>query len=94
MLRLQIKEAFVDETKGHIFSETDWYEPYTMTLGEVFKDCQKAWGKCTSRIYRDEYCGDGTVRPYQCGWHFQKNVEYEDSPKKYLRGVWVTYRWV
>lgn len=94
---LQVREAYIDATKGHIFSETDWYEPYTDDLGRLYREYVKEYGRCISKIYNDTAAG----KPKAVGWVFQSRQEYDDArpdwPRErrtYVREVWVFYRHV
>jgi hypothetical protein len=55
--------------------------------GELFRDCVREYGRCTSRVYVDDKNG----KAHPIGWTFLKRVPYEDDRKKtWLREVWVT----
>lgn len=89
---MMIRETFVNETKGHRFGDGEWYEPYTDSLGHLFKEMQREYGRCVSKMYLD----GPDDKPIQIGWVFQKRMEYEDArphwPEErrfYLREVWV-----
>lgn len=87
-MTLQVKEDFINETKGYIFGEGNWYEPYTENRGRLFRDMQREYGRCVSRIYVDTIDGP----PKTTGWVFQSRQEYEDSHDTYIREVWVNVR--
>lgn len=90
---LQMRETFVNETKGYQFGETDWYEPYTDNRGALFLSLQREYGRCVSTMYRDRQ--DGTV--VRVGWVFQKRMEYEGARTRddtYIREAWVELRTV
>jgi hypothetical protein len=99
-MTLFIRETFVNETKGHIIGESDWYEPYTDNRKRLFKSCQREFGRCVSSIYVD-HPTKGSVK---VGWYFERREEYQDAhvryddygrikkPETYTRGVWVTFR--
>jgi hypothetical protein len=83
-----VRETFIDETKGHQFGESDWYEPYTDDIGRLFRDMQKEYGRCTGHVY----VGDGPDVK-KVGWVFEKRMEYDDyrgrGDRFYVRTVWV-----
>lgn len=86
MSNLFIKETFVNQTKGHQFDQTRWYETYHTDTGSLFKSLQREYGKATA-MYVDK---DG--KQVKIGWVFEKRMRYEDSrdPKDtYIREVWV-----
>lgn len=85
MSNLYVQESYVNETKGYRFGDSEWYETYTDNIGRLFRDMQKEYGRCVSRMYVDKT--DGRVIPI--GWVFQKRMEYEDSHDTYVREVWV-----
>lgn len=82
-----IRETFVDATQHVQFGESDWYEPAATTLGDLYRDLVKEYGRCTGKMYRDREGG----QPYQCGWVFLSRQRYENTrpPSTYLREVWV-----
>jgi hypothetical protein len=82
-----ISEVFVNKTKGHRFSETDPYEPFTDNIGELFNCLKKEYGKCVSNIYIDT---TNPNKPKKIGWVFEKKMQYEDCKEFYIREVWVT----
>ena len=87
-----IRETYVNQTKGHRISESDWYEPWTDDVGRLFREMQKEYGRCTSSVYVDPVGGG---KPVRCGWTFEKRMRYEDArgndPERdfYVREVWV-----
>lgn len=85
---LQINETMVNETKGHIFGESGWYEAYTNNRGRLFRNLQHEYGRCTGRMYRDLKSG-GTI---VVGWIFEKRVKYSDCKDTYLQSTWVEVR--
>ena len=87
---LQIQETYVNETDGHIIGESDWYEPYTDNRGRLFREMQRDYGRCVSKMYVDEIDG----QPSAIGWVFSKRMQYEDCPRTYTREVWVHVRTV
>jgi hypothetical protein len=91
-----IKETYLNESKGYVFGDAEWYESYHDTIGSLFRGLQRDYGRCTGRMYVDRPSRfDGPDSPIQVGWIFEKKMVYEDSrqPYKendyYLRAVWV-----
>lgn len=85
---LYVKETFVNRTKNAIFGESDIYESFTGDTKRLFRDLQKEYGRCTSKMYMDTPNGETK----QIGWVFEKVMPYEDARSKddtYLREVWV-----
>lgn len=92
---LKIQEIFVNLDKGYRFGESDWYEPYTDDLGQLYRSLRCEYGRCIGKVYVD--LREGGAQPV--GWVFRKRMEYEDAhrisdPEKrtYLRETWVSYR--
>lgn len=87
-MSLMVDETYVNATEGYIFGGTEApQEAYTDTLGELFRSCQQEFGRCVSKMYRDDH---ETGEPRQVGWVFQKVMTYEDDRSStYLREVWV-----
>jgi hypothetical protein len=80
-----VKEDLINETAGHSFGGSDWYETSEDSLGSLFKDFQREYGRCTSRMYVDRDNGpwDGPRTPIQVGWVFAKKMVYEDAERPY-----------
>lgn len=84
---LWIQETYINESEGHMIGESDVYETYTDHRGELFRDLQREYGRCISKVYMDTPDGP----PKTIGWVFSKTLGYEDAPeRKYVREVWVT----
>ena len=96
-MKLQMQEAFTNETEGYIYDDTPWYEPYTDNLKRLFLDCQREYGRCVSSIYYETH---NNPKPIKSGWYFERKEQYEDtgrygrSAQYYIRGVWVSLRWI
>lgn len=90
---MQIREQYLNATKGHWIGDSGWYEPYTDDRGELFRTLQKEYGRCVSKMYReyplfDGYPpGQGHVTPV--GWVFERTEKYTDTGEPYVREVWV-----
>lgn len=80
-----IREQHVNETENLGCGESGLYEPYTDDIGKLFRDYQKEFGRCTSKVYIDE---EGKSRAI--GWVFQKKQKYSDTGEEYEHAVWVT----
>ena len=108
MATLQVRETFVNETKGHQIGETEWYEPYTDNMGRLFLNLQKEYGRCLSRMYRELNEDDSNpVDGVPVGWVFSRRERYADARGRwsdrlgrtvygdddhYIREVWVEVR--
>ena len=91
MTALHIQETFINKTKDAQFGESDIYEAFTDDVGRLFRDMQREYGRCVSKVYIDT--ADGVKAT---GWVFEKRMRYEDArgndPERdfYTREVWVT----
>lgn len=88
---IQIKESYVNRTENYRAGDSDWYEAYTDDLGKLFKSLRKEYGKCTNKVYQDNYM-DGSY--WHCGWVFQKRMKYDRSNKTFLSETWITFKYV
>jgi hypothetical protein len=81
----ELPDGSIDDCRIRLGS-SDVYESCHDKPGELFRDLQKQYGRCTSRVY----VGDG--KPI--GWVFQKKVPYTDRWSKpgevYDQETWVT----
>lgn len=86
---LMIRETYVNETKGYQYGDSGWYESYTDSKGELFRSCQKEFGRCVSAMHCDT--ASGTIE--NVGWVFQKRQEYSDyrgrGDRYYIQETWV-----
>jgi len=80
-----ISEQHINVTQDCLCGESGLYEPFTDEVGKLFKDLQKQFGRCTSKVYIDE---EDVSRPI--GWVFQKKQKYSDTDEEYVHEVWVT----
>lgn len=95
-----VRETAIDATQGVRFGDAGWYEPYTDHRGRLFRDYQREFGRCVSKVYREVRIPvdvDPTVAPYRVktvpvGWVFQKRSRYEDTGAPYMLETWVEVR--
>ena len=80
-----IQETFVDRDQNAIYGETDPYESFTDNVGRLFRNFQKEYGRCISKLYVDRKDGAAAI-----GWVFEKRAQYTDSSDTYLQETWVT----
>jgi hypothetical protein len=81
-----IQEEYVNATEGRRMGSDEPYVPFTENIGELFRRCQKEYGRCTGHVYIDKK--DGQTQAI--GWVFERTEKYENTQKPYLRQVWVT----
>ena len=82
MTNLYVQESFINKTEGYRFGDSDVYESFCDTPGEVYRYGLKEYGRCTGKVY----VGDGV----HVGWVFEGRQRYEDTGEPYVRQVWVT----
>lgn len=82
---LRVSETFVNRTEGYSNGDSGQYEPYTDDIGRLFRDYQREYGRCTSKVYIDTPTG-----PKAIGWVFEKRVKYDDCNEYFMQEVWVT----
>lgn len=80
-----IKETWVNESKGHILSDSGLYESYTDNIGELFKNCQRLYGRCISGMFIDSTDGKNK----KVGWVFEKLEKYQDANEYFKMHTWV-----
>lgn len=76
--------ALTNETEGHRFS--DITEQMPATDKPSFRDLQREWGRCRSKVYIDTVDGVKHV-----GYFFESKQRYDDTRDHYIRGAWVTF---
>lgn len=103
-MSLQVSEIYVNRTEGHIVGDSGgFYEARAETPGELFRDCQAEYGRCTSKIYvdRGEKEEDNTLfvlgatfpqTTETVGWVFEKETQYTDCDETYIQETWVEYK--
>jgi hypothetical protein len=79
-----IRETAIDTNTNLIFSETHIFEAFTDSRKDLFKACQKEYGRCVSPILIETRCGTKVA-----GWVFQKKDHYEDTNEPFIRETWV-----
>lgn len=106
-MALQIRETFINETKGYQFGDSEWYEPYTDNRGRLFREMQQDYGRCMGKVYLDVPRPDTAHSPAPAapiatrrvfdvvavGWVFSKTMPYEDArPSHYTDSGRPVYR--
>ena len=81
---LYIRESYINATENYLYHDSDIYESSFDNTGDLFRDLQKKFGGCISKIYIDT-----DDKPKAIGWVFQKRFKYDGSNETYLREVWV-----
>ena len=82
---IHIKETYVDISENCISGESEVYETFTDSVGELFKHLQREFGRCISAIYIDRT--DGSAK--KVGWVFQKKRQYTDCNDRYMQETWI-----
>jgi hypothetical protein len=82
MSNLWVQENWVDASRGIRIGDSDIYEAFTSSPGELFRDLQREYGRCGGKVY----VGEGQ----QVGWWFEKKKQYDDSEDTFTLQTWVT----
>lgn len=82
---IYISEDWVNDTEHYSQGESGVYETRFDKIGELFKSCQKEYGRCTSKVYHDI-----KNKPQAIGWVFEKIAHYEDTQEPYKLHTWIT----
>ena len=51
---IHIKETYIDRNFDCTYGDSEVYETYTDSIGELFKDLQIQFGRCVSSMYMDK----------------------------------------
>jgi hypothetical protein len=87
---LMVRETYVNKSENHLIGDSDWYEPFTEDLGELFRAFRKEYGGCTGRMFADgplpgePFTAFGVTVPRRyevvwCGWIFSRREHFEDA---------------
>lgn len=68
----QIQEVHIDRTRNAEVGRSDWYEPSSSDKGQLYREWQAEYGRCTSKIYQDSKDG----KTYHVGYVFVARVPY------------------
>jgi hypothetical protein len=74
----------VNETKGYRFGSSGVFETSAETVGELYRDMRREYGRCTGKVYIDT--ADGRAKAI--GWVFVKREKYEDTGEPFLMSTW------
>jgi len=85
MGNILISETWVNKTENYIVGESEVYETFTDDKGKLFKNLQREYGRCISKVYVDEGGETKTI-----GWIFEKTAYYTDTKEKYIQETWIT----
>ena len=81
-----VSESYLNATLNHSIGDTGVYESDFDSVGEAYRECRRAYGRCTGHVYID--VPDGKALPI--GWVFVKRTKYEDVDDYYLQETWIT----
>ena len=82
---LYMQEEFVNVTEGHRNGGSPVFETFTDNRGELFRFCQREYGRCQSKVYIDTEDGAKLI-----GWTFLKRQRYDNCNETYLMETWIT----
>lgn len=86
MSNLIVEVVQINETKNWQIHHNTFESAYN-TPGELFRDCLKEYGKCTSKVFIDKVNVD---KPVHVGWCFERLEKYSDCNEKFKCATWVT----
>jgi len=79
-----IRETVMDANTKSVFGDTPFYIAFTDSRNDLFKACQREYGRCVSPILIETRYGTKVA-----GWVFQKKDYYEDTHEPFIRETWV-----
>lgn len=82
-----VQESVFNATEGYFQGEGEPVEAFTDDVGELFRFCQKEYGRCVSSVYIDGPSGEKVRR---VGWVFHKRARYEDTGDPFIQETWIT----
>ena len=85
MPELEIRESYVNQTKGYNFGSSVWYEPFTDNIGDLFRALQREFGRCVSKVYIDAPVAFYPATAKPVGWVFEKKCQYTDCMETYIQ---------
>ncbi len=83
VIGLLISEIFMNATEDYCIAETDIYETFVDTPGQLFRAAQREHGRCISKVYADD-------RATPVGYVFNKKAHYTNTGEPYLQETWIT----
>lgn len=85
MENLHIIRSFVNtDRKALVHEDREPVETRFDGVGDLFRHCQKEYGRCTNKVYIDV-----AEEAKQVGWIFQKRQQYTDCRDTYLQETWI-----
>jgi hypothetical protein len=84
-MALLVQESWVDTTRNVCLGDSEVYESWCETTGELFRAARAEHGRCTGKVY----VGGGD-KVQAIGWVFVKRQKYEGTPDTFLLETWVT----
>lgn len=79
------QESWVNNTENYRCGDSGYYEPFTDNLKILFRNYQREYGRCISKIYIDTPEGAKAI-----GWVFRKRAKYTDCNEHYILETWIT----
>jgi hypothetical protein len=86
MSNLYAQETWINRTENYRSGDSDVYETGFADPGDLYREFQKEYGRCTGKVHVD--APDGKI--LDVGWVFQKRKKYTDVNETYLLETWVT----
>lgn len=91
---IEVKETWVsvEGKKRYQIGTSGWYESFAEETGELFRACQREYGRCISRMYVDVAVAFHKAKAKAIGWVFEKRKQYSDCDKTYIQETWIQYK--
>lgn len=87
---IAVREVHINATEHYRFGDSDVYETYADSSGELFRGILKDGWRCISKMYRETpHYFNQTYPPKVVGWVFQRRDKYEDCNKTFLHEMWI-----
>lgn len=87
-MSLLIRMDSINKTENYIIYRSDFsdIEDTDITeIGKLFRELQKSYGRCTSKVYRDI----DRQTTIEVGYVFEKKRKYARSKEYYIEETWI-----
>ena len=74
----------------YVIDVDDLYLGDDPSIGEIYREMQREYGRCVSKMYKDLANNEQGHAYVQIGWVFEKRVKYDDSKETFLQETWVS----
>ena len=87
---VKINQVTIEGEERFAWQDYDWTNTGASNLGQLFRECQRTYGRCVSSLYVDRW-EDEQVNVYKEGWVFvaRRRIYDDDSRRVVLIETWV-----